>query len=260
MSRRWRGRSPSSFSLFLVSTSSTSRARSSRWPPFRGIVRGRSSISSSQSSAFAIRRSVSMRGGRPPDSRRAIADCVVPRARQAAFWESSLRLALTGDLLGDLREEPAAVRVDVRQALSQALEDLSASTLRHGESRYTIAGVKYRRFDLIKVSERMVRSSSELLGRTCAGAAGGPALLPRRHRGCPAGRSSCSCRAAASAVLTAARTETPARQHLRPDAAPFRALLHELAGSRSSSSRRSDHPFASSQVETPVFHSCYSIA
>jgi hypothetical protein len=38
------------------------------------FVRGRSSTSSSQSSAFAIRRSVSMRGGRPPLSSRAMAD------------------------------------------------------------------------------------------------------------------------------------------------------------------------------------------
>jgi hypothetical protein len=46
-----------------------------RPPNFSG---GLSSTRRSQSSASAIRSSVSIRGGRPPRSSRAIADCVVP--------------------------------------------------------------------------------------------------------------------------------------------------------------------------------------
>jgi hypothetical protein len=51
------------------------------------LVLGRSSTLSSQSSASAIRMSVSMRGGRPPDSRRAIADCVVPVSSASSACE-----------------------------------------------------------------------------------------------------------------------------------------------------------------------------
>src|SRR6266545_3700159 len=43
---------------------------------------------SAQSSASAIRSSVSILGGRPPDSRRAIADWVVPVSSASSFWES----------------------------------------------------------------------------------------------------------------------------------------------------------------------------
>src|SRR6266545_4747786 len=49
--------------------------------------RGLSSTSSSQSSAAAIPSRVSMRGGRPPLSRRAIADCVVPHNSASCCWE-----------------------------------------------------------------------------------------------------------------------------------------------------------------------------
>src|SRR5438105_7073066 len=59
--------------------------------------RGRSSTASSQSRASAIRSSVSIRGGRPPASSRAIADCVVPTSSASSRCESfrALRCAWT---------------------------------------------------------------------------------------------------------------------------------------------------------------------
>jgi hypothetical protein len=65
---------------------------------------------------------VSIRGGRPPDSRRAIADWVVPVSSASSCWES---LALLGDLLRYLREEPALIRIDVREPGAQLLEGVS---------------------------------------------------------------------------------------------------------------------------------------
>src|SRR4029453_16032319 len=56
------------------------------------FVLGRSSTMSSQSSAFAIRRSVSIRGGRPPDSSRAIADWVVPVSSASSAWRTRCAL------------------------------------------------------------------------------------------------------------------------------------------------------------------------
>jgi len=49
------------------------------------FVLGLSSTISSQSSASAMRRSVSIRGGRPPDSSCAIADCAVPVSSAYSF-------------------------------------------------------------------------------------------------------------------------------------------------------------------------------
>jgi len=51
-------------------------------------LRGSSSTTSSQSSASAMRSSVSIRGGRPPRSSRAIADCVVPQSSASSRCES----------------------------------------------------------------------------------------------------------------------------------------------------------------------------
>jgi hypothetical protein len=68
---------------------------------------------------------VSIRGGRPPDSRRAIADWVVPVSSASSCWESPCAFALLGDLLRYLREEPALIRVDVREPGAQLLEGVS---------------------------------------------------------------------------------------------------------------------------------------
>jgi hypothetical protein len=74
-------------------------------------VCGLNSTTNSQSSAVAIPRSVSMRGGRPPLSRRAIADCVVPQSSAGLLLREAHLNPAGCDLLGDLREEPALIRV-----------------------------------------------------------------------------------------------------------------------------------------------------
>src|SRR5919198_3779725 len=58
-----------------------------RPPPL--IVLGRNSTISSQSSASAMRSNVSIRGGRPPRSKRAIADWVVPHSTPSSCCERS---------------------------------------------------------------------------------------------------------------------------------------------------------------------------
>jgi hypothetical protein len=52
-----------------------------------------------------------MRGGRPPLSRRAIADCVVPQSSAGLLLREAHLNPAGCDLLGDLREEPALIRV-----------------------------------------------------------------------------------------------------------------------------------------------------
>ncbi len=69
---------------------------------------------SSQSSDSAMRRSVSIRGGRPPDC----------QLGELGLRELP-RPALLGDLFCDAREEPALVGIDVSQALAEPLKSLS---------------------------------------------------------------------------------------------------------------------------------------
>ena len=80
----------------------------------------------SQSSASAIRSSVSIRGGRPPDSSRAIADCVVPVSSASSFCDrpSALRCEVTWSR--HAREEPPLVGVDVGESLAELLEGVRA--------------------------------------------------------------------------------------------------------------------------------------
>src|SRR6185503_1260604 len=56
-------------------------------PPGGGFVLGRSSITSSQSRAVAMRARVSIRGGLFPRSMRAMADWVVPQSSASSRWE-----------------------------------------------------------------------------------------------------------------------------------------------------------------------------
>ena len=65
-----------------------------------------------------------MRGGRPPASSRAIADCVVPVSSARLRLGQVLALALRSNFLGDLAEEPALVGIDVREPLAQSLEGI----------------------------------------------------------------------------------------------------------------------------------------
>ena len=69
---------------------------------------------------------MSIRGGRPPDSSRAIADCVVAGQLGELLLGEPARLPLLGDVVGDPREEPALVGVDVREPLAKAFESVGA--------------------------------------------------------------------------------------------------------------------------------------
>ena len=93
------------------------------------------STTSSHSSASAMRSSVSIRGGLPPRSSRAIADCVVPTSSASSRCDRALLLPALGHLLRNSCEEPASVgRADsLLQALEGAL--LGARHRRHAIRR-----------------------------------------------------------------------------------------------------------------------------
>ena len=90
-----------------------------------------------------------MRGGRPPDSSRAIADWVVPQTLASGSREAQLA-ATVGDLLGDLGEEPAVLRAG--EALAQAVDrplrrmsPLFLAQLRHRtRAMYSTPAIKVR--------------------------------------------------------------------------------------------------------------------
>ena len=71
-----------------------------------------------------MRSSVSIRGGRPPDSSRAIADCVVAGQLGQLLLGKPEGLPLLGDLLRDAREEPALVGVDVGEPFAKPFESI----------------------------------------------------------------------------------------------------------------------------------------
>ena len=73
-----------------------------------------------------MRCSVSMRGGRPPASSRAIADCVVPHFSASSFCDSPALEPPLGDVVGDLGEEPLAL-LDMGDALAQPLDRAAPS-------------------------------------------------------------------------------------------------------------------------------------
>ncbi len=69
-----------------------------------------------------MRNSVSMRGGLPPASSRAIADCVVPVSSASSACERPSSFRRPRDFLRHLREEPSLVGIDVREPFAEALE------------------------------------------------------------------------------------------------------------------------------------------
>ncbi len=78
-----------------------------------------------------------MRGGLPPDSRRAIADCVVPQIPgQLRLGEAELTAAL-GDLPRDLGEEPAVLgaRKSFTEPVDSALDRMVSVVLRESRHR-----------------------------------------------------------------------------------------------------------------------------
>ena len=98
------------------------------------LLRGASSTTRSQSSASAMRSSVSIRGGRPPRSRRAMADCVVPQSSARSRWESpiALRRSATRSAIW-AKNQPGRARDPLVEPLDRPL-CLRARSRRHVRS------------------------------------------------------------------------------------------------------------------------------